>query len=156
MTRRRAEAWLAVLFAAAIMLVSGAALFFVFTISPVHTDPAAVPSTASAAQAGRYSGALEEARRLVRSLLVEENLPGLSVAVAVDGEIVWAEGFGWADVERRAPVTPLTRFRLGALSKPLTEPSPCFTTAGASTSMPRSRRMSPRIPRSSGRSPRAS
>ena len=38
----------------------------------------------------------------------------------MDGEIVWAEGFGWADVEGRTPVTPLTRFRLGALSKPLT------------------------------------
>jgi serine beta-lactamase-like protein LACTB, mitochondrial len=111
---------LAVLFAAAIMLVGGAALFFVCTISPVHTDPAAVPSTAAAAQAERYSGAVEEARRLARSLLVEENLPGLSVAVAQDGEIVWAEGFGWADVERRAPVTPLTRFRIGSVSKPLT------------------------------------
>jgi serine beta-lactamase-like protein LACTB, mitochondrial len=118
--RARAEAWLAVLFAAAIMLVGGAGLFFVFTISPVHTDPAAVPSTAAAAQAERYSSAVEEARRLARALLVDENLPGLSVAVAVDSEIVWAEGFGWADVERRAPVTPLTRFRLGAASKPLT------------------------------------
>jgi CubicO group peptidase (beta-lactamase class C family) len=44
----------------------------------------------------------------------------LSVAVAMDGEIVWAEGFGWADVDSRTPITPLTRFRLGALSKPLT------------------------------------
>ena len=119
MTRRRAEAALAVLFAAGILVVGGAALYFVFTISPVHTDSAAVPSTASA-QEQRYSGALEEARRLARSLLVEENLPGLSVAVAVDGEIVWAEGFGWADVEHRTPVTPITRFRLGAASKPLT------------------------------------
>ena len=45
---------------------------------------------------------------------------GLSVAVAVNGGIVWAESFGWADVDGRTPVTPLTRFRLGALSKPLT------------------------------------
>ena len=59
-----------------------------------------------------------EAARAV--LVVGDNLPGLSVAVAVDGEIVWAEGFGWADVESRTPITPVTRFRLGALSKPLT------------------------------------
>jgi serine beta-lactamase-like protein LACTB len=63
---------------------------------------------------------VEEARRLARSPLVDENLPGLSVAVALDGEIVWAEGFGWAEVERGAPVTPLTRFRIGSVSKPLT------------------------------------
>jgi serine beta-lactamase-like protein LACTB, mitochondrial len=48
------------------------------------------------------------------------SLPGLSVAVAADGELVWAEGFGFADVRRRAPVTPLTKFRLGSVSKTLT------------------------------------
>jgi CubicO group peptidase (beta-lactamase class C family) len=47
-------------------------------------------------------------------------LPGLSVAVAVDDQIVWAEGFGFANVEHRTPVTPLTRFRLGSVSKTLT------------------------------------
>jgi serine beta-lactamase-like protein LACTB, mitochondrial len=119
MTRRRAEAAFAVLFSTALVLVGGAAVYFVSTIS-VHTDPAAVPSTAAEAQAEGYSGPVEESRRLARALLVEENLPGLSLAVAVDGEIVWAEGFGWADIEARAPVTPVTRFRLGALSKPLT------------------------------------
>jgi len=62
---------------------------------------------------------VEEAQRLARALLVQENLPGLSVAVAVDGAVVWAEGFGYA-AEDRTPVTPITRFRLGALSKPMT------------------------------------
>jgi CubicO group peptidase (beta-lactamase class C family) len=61
-----------------------------------------------------------ESKRLARALVVNENLPGLSVAVAVNGEIVWAEGFGFANVERRTPVTPVTRFRLGSVSKTLT------------------------------------
>jgi serine beta-lactamase-like protein LACTB, mitochondrial len=117
---RRAEGILAVLFAAAIIAAGGAALLFVYTISPVHSDPAAVPSMAATVSAGRYAGAVDEARRLARSLVVDENLPGFSVAVAVDGTIVWAEGFGWADVERRVPVTPLSRFRIGSVSKPLT------------------------------------
>jgi len=99
---------------------SGAALYLVYTINPVHTDPAAVPSTVAGVPAGRYSGAVEKARSLARKLLVQENLPGLSVAVAIDGEIVWAEGFGFANVERRAPVTPRTRFRTGSVSKTLT------------------------------------
>ena len=47
-------------------------------------------------------------------------LPSLSVAVASDGDIVWAEAFGFADVDRRVPVTPLTRFRTGSVSKTLT------------------------------------
>ena len=119
MTRRRAEATLAVLFAGATLVVGGAALFFFLTISPVHTDPTTVPSTAAAADE-RYAEAVNEARRLARTLLVEQNLPGLSVAVALDGEIAWAEGFGWADVEGRVPVTSNTRFRLGSVSKTLT------------------------------------
>jgi serine beta-lactamase-like protein LACTB, mitochondrial len=119
--RRRAEAVLAVLVAgAAVVLVVGAGvLYFGSIVDPVHTNPAAIPSAAADVDAGRYVAAVDEARRLARALLVEENLPGLSVAVAVDGAIVWTEGFGYAAVDR-TPVTPLTRFRLGALSKPMT------------------------------------
>jgi len=120
-TRRRGEAVLAALIAgAAVVLVIGAGvLYFGSTIIPVHTNPAAIPSAAADIDAGNYAAAVDEARRLARALLVEENLPGLSVAVAVDGAIVWTEGFGYAAVDR-TPVTPLTRFRLGALSKPMT------------------------------------
>ena len=119
--RRRGEAVLAVLVAgAAVVLVVGAGILYVgSTVDPVHTNPAAIPSAAADVDAGRYVAAVEEARRLARALLVKENLPGLSVAVAVDGAIVWTEGFGYAAVDR-TPVTPLTRFRLGALSKPMT------------------------------------
>ena len=46
--------------------------------------------------------------------------PGMAVAVAVDGEVVWAEGFGFADLEQCVPATPSTRFRIGSVSKPLT------------------------------------
>src|SRR4029453_14917253 len=50
----------------------------------------------------------------------EQNLPGLSVAGGIGGEIVWAEGFGWADLEKKQPVAPDTRFRIGTASIPLT------------------------------------
>jgi serine beta-lactamase-like protein LACTB, mitochondrial len=46
--------------------------------------------------------------------------PGISIAVAVDGKVVWAEGFGLADLEQCAPVLPRTKFRIGSTSKPLT------------------------------------
>jgi serine beta-lactamase-like protein LACTB len=117
-TRRRAEAALAVLFAVTLVLASGAA-WLVSTMA-VHEDVPAVPSTVAAAPPDRYADSVEESRLLARALVGGDNLPGLSVAVAMDGEIVWAEGFGWTDVARNTPVTPLTRFRLGALSKPLT------------------------------------
>jgi CubicO group peptidase (beta-lactamase class C family) len=47
-------------------------------------------------------------------------VPGLALAVAVDGKIVWSEAFGYADVEGKRQATPETQFRIGSVSKPLT------------------------------------
>jgi len=44
----------------------------------------------------------------------------MSVAVAVDRNLVWAEGFGLADLGQCVPATPKTKFRIGGTSKPLT------------------------------------
>ena len=117
-TRWRVEVAIAVLFALGVTVVGGGAVWL-FSMMPVHADPAEIPSRGSVATEP-YANAIEESRRVARELMLEGNLPGLSVAVAHDGEIVWAEGFGWANVERREPVTPLTRFRLGSVSKTLT------------------------------------
>ncbi len=114
----RSETALAILSAIIIAVAGGGVVYFASTMA-VHTDPAAVPSTPGV-HAERYAAAIEESRRLAHALLLEDNLPGLSVAVARDGEIVWTEGFGWADVETRVPVTPRTQFRLGSVSKTLT------------------------------------
>lgn len=71
------------------------------------------PSTADA-------DAITAARVVVRELISTHQIPGFSVAVARDGAIVWSETFGLADVEQRVPVTTLTRFRLGSVSKVVT------------------------------------
>ena len=47
-----------------------------------------------------------EGRQTVRTSVAEQNLPGVSVAVGIDGVVVWAEGFGYADLKASAPVTP--------------------------------------------------
>jgi CubicO group peptidase (beta-lactamase class C family) len=47
-------------------------------------------------------------------------IPGVTLAVAVDGQIVYSEGFGYADLEQRVPVWPTTKFRIGSVSKSLT------------------------------------
>lgn len=48
------------------------------------------------------------------------NVPGLSIAVAVKGQLVFAKGFGFADVEKQVPVRPADYFRLASVSKPIT------------------------------------
>lgn len=83
-------------------------------------DPDALPSRVLEPPPAAWRVAVEKGRSIARSLVSEERLPGLSLAVAVDGEIVWAEGFGRADLESQAPVTPATLFRIGGVSKTLT------------------------------------
>lgn len=118
--RGRAEAIIAVLFALGIIAAGAGGMWFVSTINPPHTDPAAVPSSLAAPPDARVARAAGDAAKLVRGLIVEEHLPGVSIAVAVDGRVVWAEGFGWGNVETHAPVTPETRYRIGSISKTLT------------------------------------
>ena len=68
----------------------------------------------------RYEGAIDLAQDSLHALMERQQVPGLTAAVLVDGQIVWSEGFGWADVENRVPVTPLTKMRVGSVSKSMT------------------------------------
>src|SRR5262245_25995153 len=95
------------------------------TSPPVHPDPRTAPSVQHATPSPSWAAAVRKSQEIARALLGEQNLPGLSVAVGVAGEgpdqgIVWAEGFGWANVENRMPVAPHIRFRIGHASKTLT------------------------------------
>lgn len=62
----------------------------------------------------------EEVRGLIRERMVEGSVPSIAVAVARDGEILWEEGFGWADMEGRVEATPHTLYSLASISKPIT------------------------------------
>jgi N-acyl-D-amino-acid deacylase len=46
--------------------------------------------------------------------------PGAALAVARDGRLVLAKGYGYADIMTREPVSPTSRFRIASVSKPIT------------------------------------
>jgi CubicO group peptidase (beta-lactamase class C family) len=48
------------------------------------------------------------------------DVPGVTVAVFEDYEVVWARGYGLRDVETEEPVTDTTLFVAGSISKPVT------------------------------------
>ncbi len=73
-----------------------------------------------AAQTPADSVAIDQARRFVLDTMAVLRAPGASVTVIRDGVMIWSEGFGLADVEQGVPATPLTRFRVASISKPLT------------------------------------
>lgn len=49
--------------------------------------------------------------------LANRGLPGVVVGVVAGQELVWARGFGHADVEGRVPMTPDVKFRMASHSK---------------------------------------
>jgi CubicO group peptidase (beta-lactamase class C family) len=57
---------------------------------------------------------------VVQPLMAGARVPGLAVAVAVDGVVRWERAYGYADLEQCVPVTRFTMFRLASVSKPVT------------------------------------
>jgi serine beta-lactamase-like protein LACTB, mitochondrial len=123
MSRSRTETVL-VLLAAAVGLVLtfvvGLFAYISLTSTPLHPDVQKVPSVTRSAPPPGWAGAAEQGRQFARAGLTEQNLPGLSVAVGAGGEIVWAEAFGYADLEKKVPAAPEMRFRIAEVSNTLT------------------------------------
>jgi CubicO group peptidase (beta-lactamase class C family) len=46
--------------------------------------------------------------------------PGYAIGIVRDGELIFAKGYGHADIEGKAPITPDTAFNLASLSKQMT------------------------------------
>lgn len=57
--------------------------------------------------------------RALDSLRSAARIPGLSAAVVNDGAIIFARGFGYADLERQIPATPETPYDIASVTKPL-------------------------------------
>ena len=57
---------------------------------------------------------------LIEQLIETAQLPGFSVAMLNNGEVVYARGFGFADLENKTPVDTKTQFRIASVSKMLT------------------------------------
>jgi len=63
---------------------------------------------------------LRAMRATAVAFMKKHSVPGLSVAIAKEGRLVYAEGFGLADQESKENVTPSHLFRIASVSKPLT------------------------------------
>lgn len=122
MSKNRKGIWLGVIVVTVGLPVAIAGLwaFMRITATTLHPNPQAAPSVTQSAPSQKWSDAVEQGRQIARASLSKENLPGLSVAVGTGGDIVWAEGFGFADLENRVTVTPNHRFRIGTASTVLT------------------------------------
>ena len=68
----------------------------------------------------RFARPIASARPLVDRMKAAFAAPGLQVAVAVEGKVVWSRFCGFSDVANRTPTTATTLFRVGSVSKAFT------------------------------------
>jgi len=58
--------------------------------------------------------------KFVTDLMAESQLPGVAVAVAQDGETVYADGFGYRNQAEQLPITTKTALGIGSVTKSFT------------------------------------
>ncbi|MGQ9610320.1 MAG: serine hydrolase domain-containing protein [bacterium] len=52
--------------------------------------------------------------------LIQTGIASIAIAVAKDGEVIWEEGFGWANRERRIKASAHTMYSIASITKPMT------------------------------------
>jgi serine beta-lactamase-like protein LACTB, mitochondrial len=73
-----------------------------------------------AQQRAGLSEKLQRIEQMIQEELQKNGAPGAAVAIEQDGKVVFAKGFGYADVENKVPFTAQTVSRIGSISKTFT------------------------------------
>ncbi|QDU40804.1 D-alanyl-D-alanine dipeptidase [Maioricimonas rarisocia] len=60
-------------------------------------------------------------RAAIRHEVEQKQIPAFSIAIVEGDRVVWADGFGHADAEKKSPATAETVYRVGSISKLLTD-----------------------------------
>jgi N-acyl-D-amino-acid deacylase len=69
---------------------------------------------------GKAGPGLEPLDKAMKTIMLRHGIPGGALAIAKDGKLVFAKGYGWANLDTGETVNPLTLFGLASLSKPIT------------------------------------
>src|SRR5258707_15516660 len=67
-------------------------------------------------------------REQLRAHVGNNDVPGLAIAVSRGGEVLWEEGFGWADRERHVQATPTMPFYIASVTKSVTATAVMYLT----------------------------
>ncbi len=78
------------------------------------------PADSSVVQSGKYRKSLKEAYQKVGLFCTSNFIPGVTVAVSIDNQLVWADGFGYSNYELKVKASPAHKFRIGQLTELIT------------------------------------
>ena len=101
-------------------LSSAATALSTLGVNACRAQGNAQPAVARASASSTIGGIIDSLRRTIPRTMSRQDIPGLSIALVHDGVVVWTEGFGFTDQDRRVPVVPNTPFSVGSVSKSFT------------------------------------
>ena len=82
-----------------------------FQLFAQHTTPATE----------KYAETAKHLEQIINHELADKGIPAISIVLVDDQKIVWAKGFGFADLDKKKPATADTVYRVGSLSKLFTD-----------------------------------
>ncbi|PRC91983.1 serine hydrolase domain-containing protein [Solimicrobium silvestre] len=77
----------------------------------------AVPQTSTISDDPEVLGSERLFSAWMEGQIAYRGLPGIAIGVVSDQKLVWAKGFGFADIKVKLPMTPETKFRIASNSK---------------------------------------
>jgi len=95
------------------------AFLLVSCAQPAGSPPPPTTSTAAAMATSKDAQVFAQFEDELESLRQQLKIPGMSAAIVQDQQLVWAKGFGYADLENRIETTPDTPYRLASVTKPV-------------------------------------
>jgi CubicO group peptidase (beta-lactamase class C family) len=73
-----------------------------------------------------FSAIVERFRQEIQGHMQQDSIPGLAIAIVDDQHILWMEGFGYTDGDKKIAVTPHTLFSIQSMSKSFTATAAMF------------------------------
>jgi CubicO group peptidase (beta-lactamase class C family)/D-alanyl-D-alanine dipeptidase len=68
-----------------------------------------------------YAKVAQTLLRLIQNEMQDKKLPAFSIALVDDQKVIWAQGFGYADPDKKTVATAETVYRIGSVSKLFTD-----------------------------------
>lgn len=78
------------------------------------------PDDSSVVRSGKYKESIKKAYNKVGLFYQSNFIPGLAVAVSIDNQVVWAEGFGYSNYEFKVKASPMHKYRIGQVTELIT------------------------------------
>lgn len=102
-------------------LQSYLSLALTFLLLSVSLPPVSYPQTTVETRvSSELQNSLQKIEERVEKRRVELGIPGMSLIIVKNGEIIFMKGFGYKDLEKKIPVTPDTQFAIGSATKAFT------------------------------------